>query len=80
MILTIGDKYHHDANHYVEQLEIVGLDSVDEELSEGSKILPQDGESEIEVRMINNISCEYFHTTIPLNYLAESFEEGEANL
>jgi hypothetical protein len=80
MILTIGDKYHYKESDYVEEVEIVGLDSVDEELSKGTKILPKNGDSKIEIRGINTISAEYFHTTTPLKFLVEEYEKGEADL
>jgi hypothetical protein len=80
MKITIGDKYHREGDNYVEQLEIVGLDAIDEPLPNGETVVPKNGDSHIEVRIINNITAEYFHTTISLHNLANRWQEGTADL
>jgi len=79
MKLTIGDKYHNEQEQYVEEVEIIGLESIDENIPKGEVVVPKDGDSVIEVRCINNITGDFFPTRLTLRDLHNRFEQGEAN-
>ena len=78
MKLTIGDHYHRHGNSYIEQLTIEGLDSINEPIPKGETVVPKNGDSHIEVRVINDITGEFFHTTITLRNLANRWKKGKA--
>lgn len=80
MKLEIGEKWNNEGEKYVEELTVEGLQSIDEPIAKGETVLPKDGDSVIEVRIINNISGKFFTTTVTLRELVDRFEKGEADM
>lgn len=77
MILTIGEKYHREGNGYTEELTVTGLDSIDDPLDQGEIVVPENGDSLIEARVINDITANHFTTTVKLRDLVNNWQEGE---
>lgn len=78
MKLTIGETWHREREEYVEELRVDGLQSIEGPIPDGEDVVPIDGDSIIEVRMINNISAEFFTTEMTLRQLNNQWERGEA--
>jgi hypothetical protein len=77
MKLTIGDKYKRSTDNYKEELEIVGCNASwlsNAQLSKGDVFCPNK-EDMIEVRIINSVSCEFFHTEISLKNLVNRWNK-----
>jgi hypothetical protein len=77
VILTIGEKYHREGNGYTEELTVTGLDSIDDPLDQGEIVVPENGDSLIEARVINDITANHFTTTVKLRDLVNNWQEGE---
>lgn len=80
MKLTIGERWHREGQGYVEELTVEGLQSIDHPLPNGREVVPKDGESIIEVRIINSISEEFHFHKISLQNLNKSWERDEASI
>lgn len=80
MKLTIGETWHRDREEYVEELRVDGLRSINGPIPDGEDVVPRNGDSIIEVRIINNISAEFFTTEMTLRQLHENWERGEADI
>lgn len=78
MKLTIGEKWHKVEDEFCEELTVTGLESIEDEIPTGEVVLPKDGDSYIEVRVINSVSAEFFTTKTKLKHLNENWERGEA--
>ena len=77
MKLTIGNSYENVQEDYREEIKIQGIDGIDNtELSYGDVIVPRK-EDRIKVLCINNISSEWFSTTISLRRIAKQFDKIE---
>lgn len=78
MKLTVGEKWHKERDEYTEELTVEGLDSIDGPMANGKMVLPENGDSLIEVRIINDITAKFFVTEIRLKNLVQNWERGEA--
>ena len=78
MKLTIGEKWHKERDEYTEELTVEGLDSIDTPIAKGEVVLPENGESLIEIRIVNDITAKFFTTEIRLKHLVQDWERGEA--
>jgi hypothetical protein len=77
MKLTVGDKYTRKTSEYKEELEIVGCNAdwcSDVDFVKGLDFVPEKDDP-IKVRVINSISCEFFHTEISLKRLVNNWEK-----
>lgn len=80
MKLEIGEAWHRDREEYVEELKVDGLQAIEGPIPDGEVVVPKDGDSIIEVRVINSISAEWFTTKMTLRQLNDKWERGEADL
>jgi hypothetical protein len=80
MKLTIGETWHKEREEYVEELKVDGIQAIEAPIPDGDVVVPKDGDSIIEVRVINNISAEWFTTKMTLRQLNDNWEQGEADL
>lgn len=78
MKLTIGEKWYKERDEYTEELTVEGLDAIDTPIAKGEVVLPENGDSLIEVRIINDITAKFFTTEIRLKNLVQNWERGEA--
>jgi len=80
MKLEIGEKWNNECDLYVEELTVEGLKSIDDQIPKGETVLPINGNSKVQVRIINNVRERFFTTTITLRELVDRFEKGEGDL
>lgn len=80
MKLEIGETWHREGDGYVEELTVEGLESIDDQIPEGETVLPKNGDSLIEVRIINSVSEDFHYHEIPLRNLVDKWEQGEADI
>lgn len=80
MKLTVGETWHREGEGYTEELTVDGLGAIDGPIPEGREVLPKDGDSIIEVLIINNISAKFFTTKMSLRQLNDKWERGEAEI
>lgn len=80
MKLEIGETWHRDREEYVEELKVDGLQAIEGPIPDGETVLPENGDSIIEVRVINNISAKWFTTKMTLRQLCQNWQRGEADV
>jgi len=74
MKLEIGETWINEQPKYKEEIKILGIDGYDNtELSKGDVIVPESN-NHLKVKCINNITAEWFETTISLRDLVNRFE------
>jgi len=79
MKLEIGAKYENKQDNYTEIIKPQGIEDIDNtELTYGDTIVPRK-EDRITVVCMNNISNEWFETTISLKRIAKQFNKIEDN-
>lgn len=74
MKLEIGETWINEQENYKEEVKILGVDGWDSsELVKGDVIVPE-STNHLKVKCINDITAEWFETTISLRDLVDRFE------
>ena len=66
MKLEIGSRWRNDFSKFAVEAKVTGLESIDEELSDGEIVLPEGPKSMVEIEKYDNVSGADYESTVQL--------------